>query len=516
MPSRGTIIGWLAILLAVLTTVAGARWNTNAASGSDSYGYVSQADLWLAGHLRIEQPWALDFAWQDVDWTVAPIGYHPVPGRPRAVVPIYSPGLPLLMALGKLLAGPTGLFMVVPLLGGLAVWLTYRFGAHLVDHEVALAAAALLATSPAFLNQLMWPMSDVPVTAWWMLVLLLVLGGARRRFLYAGLAASVALLIRPNLVPIAAVVALAAACSTHAAVPATLSSSSRAPVRDRVVSIALFVLGTLPGVLMIAALDWYWHGGPLQSGYAPFDQLYKLRFGPENLVHYAGWLWDTQTPLVLLAPIAFFLPGVLPVWDRHPSAAVSPRVLLAGVMVAVAACYVFYVPFGHWSFVRFLLPAYPAMLIASVATLAWVLRPLPARSRSLVIVLVTLAVMGFQVKVAADRFVFLIGAEEQRAVLAAHRVAVSTPPNAMILSMQHSGSLRYYSGRKTIRWDFLMARDLDAAVAAIRARGYRPYIALDAWERPRFEERFAGWSALGNLDNVPRTELVRNFWLFQP
>ena len=38
------------------------------------------------------------------------------------------------------------------------------------------------------------------------------------------------------------------------------------------------------------------------------------------------------------------------------------------------------------------------------------------------------------------------------------------PPNAVVFSVQHSGSVRYYSGRMTIRWD-LIDRDWTARAA---------------------------------------------------
>src|SRR6185503_9791883 len=69
-------------------------------------------------------------------------------------------------------------------------------------------SAVLLASSPAFLFQVVQPMTDVPAAAWWLFVA--VLAGNERetppRPLTAGLAAGVATLIRPNLGPLALIV----------------------------------------------------------------------------------------------------------------------------------------------------------------------------------------------------------------------------------------------------------------------------------------------------------------------
>src|SRR5207244_1547591 len=96
------------------------------AGGSDAYGYVSQAYLWASGHLVSHEPFTR-FATL-VGPAVAPLGY--VVGHSDALVPTYPPGLPLAMALATKVGGPRALYVVVPLLSGLAVWLTYVLGAQ--------------------------------------------------------------------------------------------------------------------------------------------------------------------------------------------------------------------------------------------------------------------------------------------------------------------------------------------------------------------------------------------------
>ncbi len=44
---------------------------------------------------------------------------------------------------------------------------------------------------------------------------------------------------------------------------------------------------------------------------------------------------------------------------------------------------------------------------------------------------------------------------ERRFAVVGEFVRDELPPNAILLSMQHSGSVRYYSGRLTLRWDLL-------------------------------------------------------------
>ena len=131
----------VALGLSAVIAAAGIIGGTHAASGADSYGYVSQADLWLAGHLKVDQRW-LGLPVPFDDWALSPLGYKPGL-EPGTIVPSYSPGLPLLMAGAKLVAGNEGAYIVVPLLGGLTVWLT--FGP--VDRCSATASASARACS---------------------------------------------------------------------------------------------------------------------------------------------------------------------------------------------------------------------------------------------------------------------------------------------------------------------------------------------------------------------------------
>ena len=130
MPATGRarIATVLAAALALAALGAGLHWGALIAGGSDSYGYVSQAGLWQRGSLVVHEemipasPWPLAAA----TWT--PLGYRPSPKLPDAIVPVYSPGLPMLMALGQTIAGYCGAFLVVPLCGALTIWLTYLLG----------------------------------------------------------------------------------------------------------------------------------------------------------------------------------------------------------------------------------------------------------------------------------------------------------------------------------------------------------------------------------------------------
>lgn len=200
LPERSRSV---AIALAVLMAAIGLGWGALIGAGADSSGYVSEAMLWRQGQLVVDQPIIGESPWPGAAATWSPLGFRPAVSKPDAIVPTYPPGLPLLMAALQTVFGFAGAFLVVPLAGGFAVFLTYVLGQRLFGQPgVSLWAAVLVATSPAFLFQLMSPMSDVPVTVAWTLALVLALG--RRPFL-SGLAIAAAIAIRPNLAPVALV-----------------------------------------------------------------------------------------------------------------------------------------------------------------------------------------------------------------------------------------------------------------------------------------------------------------------
>ena len=139
------------------------------------------------------------------------------------------------------------MFAVVPVLGALTVWLTFVLGRRLGDEASGAAAAMLMAASPAFLYQVVQPMSDVPATALWAAALVALthpqLIESVWRAALAGMATGAAILIRPNLVPIAGVAALVVFCDR--------------PVQWRGVirTWMVFAAGVAPFVLVVALLQ---------------------------------------------------------------------------------------------------------------------------------------------------------------------------------------------------------------------------------------------------------------------
>ena len=490
-----TLLAPLSLTLAVATFGVGIAWGTFVASGADPYGYVSQADLWLRGQLRTSQAWVGDFPWPDVDWTFSPLGYRPAT-IPHSIVPAYSSGLPLLMAAAKIVGGPSGAFYVVPLLGALAVWLTYKLGRDWTNRRaVGALAAVLLAVSPTFLYQLMWPMTDVAVAALWAAASLAACHRRRPRPIVAGLLVAAAVLIRPNLILMALVL------------PAGwLLPAIRRPLlrRDAAIITAWYAVGLMPGIVSVAAIDLYLHGSPLASGYGSLAELYSARNVAANVSRYSRWLIETQTPIVCLCLLALVMKQTLRSEDGDR---VSLRGGFCAAAIAIALSYLTYGVFEDWWYLRFFLPIFPSMVTLVAAASVWLMSKVWRPIRVPLALLLVVSFAAYEITIAADRAVFNLKGLEHRYVDSADQVARLTPASAVVFSMQHSGSVRYYTGRHTLRYDFLAPEWLEGAVTALNAKGFRCYALLDSWEEPIFRDRFGAFTRLGRLDWRPLAEV---------
>jgi hypothetical protein len=109
--------------------------------------------------------------------------------------------------------------------------------------------------------------------------------------------------------------------------------------------------------------------------------------------------------------------------------------------------------------------------------------------------------------VAHGRSAFDLQRLESRYVAAGAFASRALPRNAVLLSVQESGSLRMYGSRTTLRFDYLDPHGLDQAVEFLDRVGNRPYFVLEAWEEAQFRDRFARSSALGLLDWPPMAEV---------
>ena len=484
------ILGRLAAGLAMAVTLVTAHYGPRAVGGADEYGYASQADLWLKGRLSIDQSFVRQVPWNYSERTFAPLGYHPHPADRGQIVPTYSPGFPMLLAFGKAIGGQDALFFVVPLAAGLLVLATYCIGRRLGSPETGALGAWFVATSPTVLFMSTATMSDVPVAAAWSWAFYVLLGGSTISAAGAGLLSSLAILIRPNLAPLAAVFAL------HY----LFQLRDRDRRRSALVNVTAFVIALGPGVGAIAVINDRLHGSPFTSGYGALGELFALSRVPTNLRLYVRWLAEAHTPVALLGLAAVFVS-----WRRirPPLQSTEISIVIALFVAVLWAIYAAWLVFDVWWFTRFLLSSWPFIMLALAGIVVAAYRASPRYLRpGIAIAVIALAV--HQVTFARDFGAFNARDGRRRFVAAARVVRNFTDRNSVIISQDHNGSIRYYGGRTTMDYEWLpRGKALDDSLAWLNAHGVRTYVAVEEWEMDNVRRRLAGSQALAALDAPP-------------
>jgi hypothetical protein len=466
------IAGYLGFLLWYMCPYAG---------GSDSSGYLNSAKLLTEG--RLSTPARIPDGIPPEIFPASafvPSGFAPGPVAGQ-VMPSYPVGLPLLLALGSLVAGLGQAVTVVNLVTALAcMLLLYALARDFgVRPPWAVAATALFACSPLTVSYALQPMSDLPSAAL-ALATVLCAGRAGRQWRWAaGAGASIAfaVLVRPSNLLLFAPAAVA------------LGFSRR--------SWLAFVLGGLPAAVFLAAYQHALYGSVFRTGYGNTGFQFSSEYILPTLGHYAVWLPVILSPLVVAA--------IAVTWSGLPRRTLAILAVWAGVFAAFYSTY----SFTHqtWWYLRFLLPAAPALLIAAALVLqrlavprlvvgaAWdrgttpMLQPrtVPVAAIAVLVALLWEAWWGHRL------FVPQVEAGDRSYRQVAAWVAESLPPDSLIAASQTSGSLFFYTNRPFIDWHELTPQSY-AALNTILLRDRRTlYASLFFYEEaPALQEKMPG------------------------
>jgi hypothetical protein len=346
----------------------------------------------------------------------------------------------------------------------------------------ATIAAILVACSPVVVFMSLVPMADVPAATFWVGALAVAIGGSGPRAFAAGILTAIAILIRPNLVPLAVF-------------PWLMVMVRTAGWRDRALRTALFAAASIPGALGVAWVNNTLYGSPVTSGYGDLGPGFRLEYAAVNLRNYAAWWLESQGPFAFVFLASFWF------W-RKDSAMRREYLVLVGFTLGVWFLYLFYLPFEAWWFLRFLLAAMPVVFLLGADVVA------RAAGKTATVRVAALAAFTVIVGSHVSRFIDThdildIGTGERRYIEPALHLASTIPPDAVIVAMQHSGSLRYYTGRLILRWDAVDPAWLDRAVTFLRGRGIATYVVIESWEEERLRSRFNGQQTLADLDRGP-------------
>lgn len=489
-------------LLAVAAAAVAVRWGTFAAGGSDSSCYLVQAELWARGTILQPQNPGFTPVWSGGALSLAPTGFLPSPTIPGALAPICPPGLGLIMGAAQAVAGRAGALAVVPIGGALAVWCAYVLARRLGGAAAGVLASAALLASPIFLFQVVQPMSDVPAAAAWLAALAAAACQGRLAPFLGGLAAGVALLVRPVLAPL-----------LFSVLAVTLAAGQPAePARARARRTVLLAAGTLPGAAAVVVLNHALYGSVTATGYGDPRLLFSLAHVVPNLWRYSRWFLESHQAWLLIGLAAPFVMGSAggPASRSEVRAGRRLAAALALALPVLLAIHLPYVVFESWTYLRFLLPGIGVLAILAGAAGAALCGRLPRPWGGWVCALLGALVVSTGVREARSRHAFDLRLSEGRFVETAAWVNRHTPQEAVILSIWHSGSLRYHGQRWSIVWDAIEPRELDTVVAFLRRIGRPPWLVLETWEVERFRDRFGRASAIGALDWPPRAQIGRD------
>lgn len=462
----GSVVTWFRFLL---TTIGGA----------DSYGYVSASHLIAGGRLIDPAPIAEWLTAPNRLAIASPLGWTPAPDG-SGIAPTFPIGTSMLMAAFSSIGGSQAVFFVAPVLALLTLVLVYRAAREWFDDEVALLAVAILAWNPVFLTYAKQPMSDVPATMFVTLAVVLACQRNAASAFGAGLAAGAAIITRPALLIAAAIIPFLAIRTG-----------------DRYRRFVICGIGASIGVAIQMALQAKLFGSPFSSGYGPASGLFAWSHVATNAGIFGKQIWIALGPLWMVG-VAGGLTIAPPELRRR----------LLAVFVAVTAPYLFYLPFDHWETLRFLLPGVAILSIVIATFWMTLARRMPLRSFVLATPLFTALIFAARSEsLLRDSSQWTIQSLEARYPIAGEWVSVNTPPNSVVMANQHSGSLRWYGKRQTIRWDFVEPQRLASTIAELQSHGAAVYVALEGDEVAMFDQRFKDVIDQLQVDHVGR---VRN------
>ncbi|MFN0088526.1 MAG: YfhO family protein [Blastocatellia bacterium] len=465
-----------------------------AVGGSDSSGYAALARSLYARTIvhpvteveRLGVP-------LESDRGFIPLGFDRGP-RPGTMTPFYPIGFPLHMAAGALLAGwQRGPFLVSPICALFCLLLLYRLGRELeLSRGFSIAGAVMLGASPTFVFMALSPMSDVAAACWALLAVWAALRTRRRSewALLAGAAFGVAFLIRPTSIMLLLPILLC------------LQWNRR--------TLLQFGIGGAPLAAVFFGYNLLAYGNPLKTGYSSIglhSEIQATGF-TARLGSYAASLTKTMGPLLLPGWLALLLPVR------------SPARIRAALLVwfgAFLAFYCFYDVYGPWWYTRFLLPAYPALILGALLfareaadrVRAWTGSMWGPWIRAAALAGALAMGLGFELY-SYHRFNLSRIGEVDTANADSCRWADRVlPPDALIASMQMSGAIKYYSQRMIVRWDLMTPEAWESVSRQALGRGIQLYALLAPFEVDDAKKRLPGiWRQIGELRGIELWRIV--------
>jgi len=277
-----------------------------------------------------------------------------------------------------------------------------------------------------------------------------------------------------------------------------------------------FAIGALPGSAFFCGYNQLAYGHPFRTGYGDVAVEFALGHFPQRWHHYTHWLGKTLTPLV---PLAWL--GVVACRETRR----RDRLLLLVWFGSYFAFFCFYRFYDTWTYLRFLMPGFPALIIGAILAARRVWPPLDLRVRltrldwtsgNVIPALVLSIVLVREVSIGVGLRLFDIAKAEAIFPRACRHAAEQLPPGAIVLSFLMSGALEYYTDLPYLRFDDLNRRMARRVLRRTLRQGCRWYALVHPAELDQFRRLDLGeWRQIAAPADVLLFELDPEF-LLQP
>lgn len=473
------------------------------AGGADSSGYLNNAKLLREGRVIIPRRAIEGLPPEKIlDYTYVPLGFIPV--RERDMAPIYPIGLSIFIAALSPFTGWAASPHICLWLHAMAGVLLMYSLAREFDLSIPLAwlATLLLAACPLYLFMSLQAMSDVPALVWSVAAILAALRSRKREIwaLGAGASFALAVLIRPSELLLIAPLAFAFGRG-----------------RRRWI---WFAIGGLPGAILLGWFNFALYGTPFKSGYGDIGFVFGRDYATLALANYGRWLPVLLTPGLALAlglPWLIWRASSFSISNGSPSRSSeeTPPIQLVPLLVLslwTAGFFGFYAFYYHthesWWYLRFLLPAFPALILAMVLAGRAFSARLSLRARLVVGVFAAIATLTWDAAWSRHLRVLRTGREEKIYYEATEWARTHLPSNAVIASFQMTGALLYYTDFTFVRCDqFYPGTALFEKVEQACSIAGRPLYAMlfpfEITEKKSLEANIPGsWTKIGTVRQV--------------
>lgn len=448
------------------------------AGGSDSSGYLNSARLLSHGKLStMPRPLPGFSANFFGSFSNVPLGFLLRPDGHMA--PTYPTGYALQLWAASVFGWSHAAIIVNLGTALLTGYLLFLFCRKLgISDGLSLGGVALLWLCPLFLFSVFQPMSDLSGVCASLIVLssALLARDQWKNAVWCGAALSIAVLIRPSNLLLALPVLVA--------------------LGFRLRSWLLVGLGGLPGAAFFGFYNWQVYGSPIATGYGDVSAIFSRENLPHNLAHFSHWIPILLSPLIVLAVAAPFVSA-----GRQRAFAV-----LAVWAITLIGFYAFYYHAGEtWWYLRFILPAFPALIIGAMLVLetgwhAAKSRPIVAGA---VLTLLLISGLGWQLNQFRPLDVLFLKANERTYPDAALWAKQKLPANSVIFCMQVSGAFFYYTDFLLFRWEQIAPEKYNPLLTAIAEQNRPIYAALFEFETTEALKEIGGhWTKLSTVGQV--------------